>query len=151
MQILGVFLFLSCWVSLAEYILVCRVLSHPVAGEGLVLLNVVAKCRWARRLRIYFSPIFFCWRMLSKLAIYISNLCYCNHFKATLFPLIRFELSIVLLFVNSIVILFLLQTPVCDMFLLNHAILVVMLIYRGSSRQCVRANVLSGAAVLYIV
>ena len=34
--------------------------------------------------------------MLSKLAIYISNLCYCNHFKAMLFLLIRIKLELVL-------------------------------------------------------
>ena len=39
--------------------------------------------------------------------------------------------KLVLLFVNPT--LFLLQLYVCDVYLLNHAILVVMLIYRGLS------------------
>jgi hypothetical protein len=39
----------------------------------------------------------------------------------------------VLLFVNSFVILFLLQLRVCDLYLLNHAILVVKLIYPDPS------------------
>ena len=42
---LRVFLFLSYRVSLAEYILVLRVLSHHVVGEVLGLLKMVAKCR----------------------------------------------------------------------------------------------------------
>ena len=41
--------------------------------------------------------------------------------------------KLVLLFVNPFVILFPLQPCVCDVYLLNHAILVVMLIYRGLS------------------
>jgi hypothetical protein len=61
------------------------------------------------------------------------DLYYCNHFKAMLFALIEFEFCIVLLFVNLIVILFPLQTPVYDLYLLNHAILVVTWIYRGHS------------------
>ena len=103
-----VFLFLSCRVILAEYILVLRVLSHHVTDEVLSLLKVVTKCWWAQQLRIYFSSTCFCWRMSFKLAIYF-NLWYCKHFKA-MFSLIRFELSMYYLFVNSIVILFLLQT-----------------------------------------
>ena len=43
------------------------------------------------------------------------------------------NLKIVLLFVNSFVILFLLQLFVCDVYLLNHTILVVMFIYQGLS------------------
>jgi hypothetical protein len=39
----------------------------------------------------------------------------------------------ILSFVNSFVILFPLQLRVCDVYLLNHAILVVKLIYRGPS------------------
>ena len=41
--------------------------------------------------------------------------------------------KLVLLFINPFVILFPLQPDVCDVYLLNHAILVVMLIYRGLS------------------
>ena len=51
--------------------------------------------------------------------------------KAMLFSLIGFETQLVLLFVNPFVILFSLQLCVCDVYLLNHAILVVMLIYQG--------------------
>ena len=43
------------------------------------------------------------------------------------------SVKLVLLFVNPYVILFPLQPCVCDVYLLNHAILVVMLIYRGPS------------------
>ena len=107
---LRVFIFLSCQISLAEYIRVLRVLSHPVAVVGLVLLKVVAMCRWARWLCFYFSSTCFCWRMSFKLAVYF-NLCYYNYFKAMLFLLIRFELSIYSLFMNLIIILFPLQTP----------------------------------------
>jgi hypothetical protein len=45
---LRVFLFLSCRVSLAEYIRVLRVLSHHVAGEVISLLKMVANDWWAR-------------------------------------------------------------------------------------------------------
>ena len=41
------------------------------------------------------------------------------------------KLGNILLFVNSIVILFCCKLRVCDVYLLNHAILVVMLIYQG--------------------
>ena len=45
---LRVYLFLSYRISLAEYILVLRVLSYHVVGEVLNLLKMVATCRWAR-------------------------------------------------------------------------------------------------------
>ena len=57
--------------------------------------------------------------------VIIRKLC-CFH-KSVLKP------KLVLLLVNPFVILFLLQLYVCDVYLLNHAILVVMLIYRGPS------------------
>jgi hypothetical protein len=53
------------------------------------------------------------------------NLCYCNDFKATLFLLIRFELSMYYLFVNSTVILFLLQNSMY--------VMCICLIYYGLS------------------
>jgi hypothetical protein len=49
-----------------------------------------------------------------------------------LFSQIVLKPKLVLLFVNSFVVLFPLQLCVCDVYLLNHAILVVKLIYRGS-------------------
>ena len=48
-----------------------------------------------------------------------------------LFSLIDFETQTCTIIVNPFVILFPLQLCVCDVCLLNHAILVVMLIYRG--------------------
>jgi hypothetical protein len=45
---LRVFLFVSCRVSLAEYIRVLKVLSHHVAGEVISLLKMVANHQWAR-------------------------------------------------------------------------------------------------------
>ena len=50
-----------------------------------------------------------------------------------LFSLIGFKTQTCTIFVNLIGILFLLQLCVCDVYLLNHTILVVMLIYRGLS------------------
>jgi hypothetical protein len=50
-----------------------------------------------------------------------------------LFSQIGFEPKLVPLIVNSSVILFSLQLRICDVYLLNHAILVVKLIYRGLS------------------
>jgi len=70
--------------------------------------------------------------MSFKLVMYL-NLCYCDHFKVMLFLLTSLQLDIVLLFMNSFVILFPLQTLVCDVYLLNHPILVVMWIYHGPS------------------
>ena len=46
---------------------------------------------------------------------------------------IRFELDTILVIVNSIVILFRYKLHVCDVYLVNRAILVVMLIYRCPS------------------
>jgi hypothetical protein len=66
------------------------------------------------------------------LAMYLE-LYYCSHLKAMLFSLFGLEPKLVLLFVNSFVILFLLQLRICDVYLLNHAILVMKLIYRGPS------------------
>ena len=48
-----------------------------------------------------------------------------------LFSLIGFETQTCTFNYELIVILFPLQLCVCDVYLLNHAILVVMLIYRG--------------------
>ena len=50
-----------------------------------------------------------------------------------LFSLIGFETQTCTINCELIVILFLLQLRVCDVYLLNHEILVVMLIYRGPS------------------
>jgi hypothetical protein len=63
----------------------------------------------------------------------IWDLGYCNHFKLCCFLQIRFELDTIFVIVNSIVILFRCKLCVCDVYLLNHTILVVMLIYRGPS------------------
>ena len=69
--------------------------------------------------------------------------------------------KLLILFVNLFVILFLLQLCVCDVYLLNHVILVVMLIYRGLSghsadywvymRESMCVNVLAGTAVLDLI
>jgi hypothetical protein len=79
----------SSWVSLSEYNCVLRVLSHPITGEVLGLLKVVTKCRWARLLCICLSSM-----LLLESVIWVSNmilnLCYCKHFKAFLFSLIKF-------------------------------------------------------------
>jgi hypothetical protein len=67
---------------------------------------------------------------------YASNVfgtIFCSNLKAMLFSLFGLEPKLVLLFVKSFVILFSLQLHVCDVYLLNHAILVVKLIYRGHS------------------
>jgi hypothetical protein len=50
-----------------------------------------------------------------------------------LFSLIDFETQACTIILNSFVIFFPLQLCVCDVYLLNHAILVVKLIYRGPS------------------
>ena len=50
-----------------------------------------------------------------------------------LFSLISFETQTCTINCELIVILFPLQLCVCDVYLLNHVILVVMLIYRGPS------------------
>ena len=50
-----------------------------------------------------------------------------------LFSLIGFETQTCIIICELIINLFLLQLCVCDVYLLNHAILVVMLIYQGLS------------------
>jgi hypothetical protein len=73
LHILGVFYFVLCWVSLAEYNWVLRVLSHPVAGEVLYLLKVETKCRWAWLLCICFSSM-----LLLEGVIWASNMIQTN-------------------------------------------------------------------------
>jgi hypothetical protein len=89
LHIFGVFYFVLCRVSLAEYNWVLKVLSHPVAGVVLCLLKVVTKCRWTRLLCIYFLSM-----LLLEDIIWTSNmnsnLCHCKHFKAFLFFQIKF-------------------------------------------------------------
>jgi len=48
-------------------------------------------------------------------------------------PFCEMELKLILLFMNLFVILFSLQLYARDVYLLNYAILVIMLIYRGPS------------------
>ena len=75
--------------------------------------------------------------LLSKDVTYASNVfgTYINIiiWKLCCFPLTGFENQTILLFVNQFVILFPLRLCVCDVYLLNHAILVEMLIYRDPS------------------
>jgi hypothetical protein len=79
-----------------------------------------------------------------------------------LFSQIGFEPKLVPLIVNSSVILFSLQLRICDVYLLNHAILVVKLIYRGPSRYSANYRIyisesmrvstcLAGIAILNLV
>ena len=81
--------------------------------------------------------LFLIYRLLSEDVTYASNVfgSYINViiWKLCCFPLTGFENQTVLLFVNHFVILFPLQLCVCDVYLINHTILVVMLIYRGPS------------------
>jgi hypothetical protein len=107
-------------------------LSHHVAGEVPDLLKMVANRWWARWFYIAFSPICFCQRMSLMLATYLE-LYYCSHLKAMLFSQFGLEPKLVLLFVKSFVILFSLQLHVCDVYFLDHAILVMKLIYWGHS------------------
>jgi len=76
-----VFLFLSCRVSLAKYIRVLRVLSHPVAGEDLVLLKGWLSAGGLDDSIIISHQYDFVGGCHWKLAMY-SNLCYCNRFKS---------------------------------------------------------------------
>ena len=64
------------------------------------------------------------------LAMYLE-LILMNHLKAMLFSLIGFETQTCTIICEPICNIFSLQLCVCDVYLLNHTILVVMLIYRG--------------------
>ena len=81
--------------------------------------------------------LFLIYMLLLEDVTYASNVfgTYINViiWKLCCFPLTGFENQTVLLFVNPFAILFSLQLCVCDVYLLNHAILVVMLIYQGPS------------------
>ena len=63
-----------------------------------------------------------------------------------LFSLSSFETQTCTIIVKPFVILFPLQPDVCDVYLLNHAILAVMLIYRGIEKRASFLLVLVGAA-----
>ena len=108
-------------------------LSHHVTGKVLGLLKMVANRRWARWLYIYFSSICFYLRMSLMLAMHLKLILMSLFVSYVVFINWFWNPKLVLLFVNPFVILFPLQLCVCDVYLLNHVILVVMLIYRGPS------------------
>ena len=67
------------------------------------------------------------------LAIYLELILLQSYESYVVFTNWFYKPKLVLLIVNPYVILFPLQLYVCDVYLLNHTILVVMLIYRGLS------------------